>query len=32
MKKLEQLLREKTDLIDELEMHRFNVEEKMAKE
>ncbi len=32
IKKLELLLREKTDLIDELEMHRFNVEEKMAKE
>lgn len=29
---MEMVIREKTDLIDELEMHRFNIEERMAKE
>ena len=32
MKRLEAALREKTDLVDELEMHRFSLEDRMAKE
>jgi len=32
VKKLESSLREKSDYIDELEMTRFNMEERMAKE